>query len=282
MNVLERTVGSRSRKTRRGGFTLIELVMVLVILVIVAGISLPIVDWVRRSANYGAASSNQASLLNNLQLYRTTFGNGKYPNRFDSLFAADGTVYDALQGDLKNMIDTANTGISSEALKTLTKSGISQVMDHSTDTSLMVQGSLQNSGIVPRDLAVAGPVAFVKPVAVAFAGTTGGDKAARELYRGLYPDSDGDGLPEVPDGVRIALFAVGPGNDAVGRTLQTPPLFTEADVTTTYSRFVVAVATFDPRAGRRAQVKAILDPKGRLVNRQISEFWQSVAPDAAQ
>ena len=275
------TLKFRGRQPRRGGFTLIELVMVLVILVILAGIAIPIVDWVRRSANYGAASSNQASLLNNLQLYRTTFGNGKYPSRFDSLLDDTGAAkYGALDGELTGMITVAPPASTSE-LESLTKTGISQVMDHEGDITLLSQESLQNSGIIERPLTATGNLAFVTPFAendaTAFGALT---KPARELYAGLYPDSDGNGAPEVPADVSLVLFGVGPGNDAVGRTLQSPPLYTEADVNKTNARFIIAVATFDPRTGRRAQAKAILDPKGRLVSRNVQEYWQSVAPDA--
>jgi prepilin-type N-terminal cleavage/methylation domain-containing protein len=258
-------LNARRSGNRRQGFTLIELVVVVMILAILAGLVVNIVDWVRRSANYGAASHNQQSLLNNLQIFRTTLGNGKYPDRFDSLLAADGTVSEWLTDDLEGMIEVAD--ISTFGAASLDKSGITTVLDHVLPAAIdsVVQGSPQNSGALPRSLSGGGNVAFLDTASTV--------DAAQELIAGLYPDG---GLP--PD-VRIVLFGVGPGNTAVGRTIQAPPLYTELDPAKEYGRFVIAVAVYEPRQGRRAQIKAVLDAKGRMVNRNLSEFWQSVNND---
>jgi prepilin-type N-terminal cleavage/methylation domain-containing protein len=257
------------RKPRRAGFTLIELVVVIIILGILAGLVVNIVDYLRRSANYGAAAHNQQALLNNLQLYRTSFGNGQYPDRFDSLLDAAATGKSTyLHSDLTGVFEVG--ALSGEELGTLTRSGITRVMDHGSDTSQMVQQSLQNSGVITRTLTSTGPVAVVNPA------TT--NSTGLELLSSLYPGAT-PSTPAVPADVRIVLFGVGPANTAIGKTIQSPPLFTELDPTVNYGRFLIAVAVYNPREGRRAQIKAVLDPKGRVVNRQISEFWQSMNPD---
>ena len=81
----------KRRKADRSGFTLIELVMVVMILAIVAGLAVPVVGWLRRSANYGAQANTTAALASNFdhaaldseKLYACgncpkTFGNNKY------------------------------------------------------------------------------------------------------------------------------------------------------------------------------------------------------------
>jgi len=270
---------TRGLKSRSGGFTLIELVMVMVILIILAGIAIPIIDWVRRSANYAAASSNQQATMSNLQLFRTTYGNGQYPDRFDSLLDADGLtqVSPWLHNDLRNMITVGE--LDGQGIGSTRRSGFRNVMDHSNSIADMVQGSPQNSGVVMRNISTEG-----SPTPVAQVLTNPGitNTTHRELLRGLYPadpvSTGGDGYL-VPDDVRLYLFGIGPANTAIGRTLTSPPLYTELDPQQTYGRYVVCVAAYEPRAGRRAQVKALLDPKGRLVNRQVSEFWQSMNPE---
>lgn len=259
----------RGRRPRRFGFSLIELVVVLLILVIIAGMVVSIVDWLRRSANYGTASHNQQALLNNLQLYRTTYGNGMYPDRFDSLLDSTGSAKSTwLTSELSGVISVG--AFVGDEQGSLTRSGITTVMDHSTNLADMVQESPQNSGVVPRALTSTGAVAVVDP------STT--NATGLQLLSSLYPGTSPT-VPAVPSDVRIVLFGVGPANTSIGKTLQSPPLFTELDPQTNYGRFVIAVAVYNPRAGRRAQIKAVLDSKGRVVNRQISEFWQSMNPD---
>ncbi|MBL8797622.1 MAG: type II secretion system protein, partial [Planctomycetia bacterium] len=80
-----------SSKRPRRGFTLLELVVVLMIIAILAGLLVSVVGWVRRSANYAAGANNQSTIMANLELFRTTFGNNSYPNRLDSLLVSGGT-----------------------------------------------------------------------------------------------------------------------------------------------------------------------------------------------
>ncbi|MFN4259446.1 MAG: prepilin-type N-terminal cleavage/methylation domain-containing protein [Gemmataceae bacterium] len=250
-------VQPRNGSTRKG-FSLLELVVVLVILAIVAGMVVSIVDWLRRSANYGVASNNQGALLHNLQLYRTTFGNGMYPDRFDSLLGADGQPSIWLHSELVGKI--AAGSLNGEEFASLDRSGIKTVMDHADTLNGVVQQSPQNSGNIPRVLNASSEVALLN---------TSNAVVQAEIIGTIYPTG-------IPSDVRLVLFGVGPANEANGRTLNAPPLYTELDPAKTYGRFVVLVETYNPRAGRRAQIKAVLDPKGRMLYRQLSEFWQSM------
>ena len=70
----------KRRKADRSGFTLIELVMVVMILAIVAGLAVPAVGWLRRSANYGAQANIQAAALaSNLEFYRSDLWQQRIP-----------------------------------------------------------------------------------------------------------------------------------------------------------------------------------------------------------
>lgn len=250
------------RLRRRRGFSLIELVVVLVILAIVAGLVVTIVDWMRRSANYAAAANNQGALLNNLQLYRTTFGNGSYPDRFDSLLDSSGAVPSYMESELASTITPG--ALTAQELLTLQKGGITTVLDH-VDTSdpLVIEGNPGNTGVTPRVLDTTGNVAFLNTA------SSNGVK----ILQSLYPTG-------LPAGVRLVLFGVGPGNTANGRTMQSPPFYTAGvDPSLKYNRFIVCMAVYDPRDGRRCQLKAVLDSKGRLALQNLSEYWQSTNPE---
>lgn len=247
------------RKTPlRRGFSLIELVVVLVILAIVSGLVVTIAGWVRRSANYGAASQNQSAIAANLELYRTTYGNNAYPDRFDSLLTASGTVPTYMHSELSAMITP--TDLTQDHFDCFR--GITKVMDHADDLSTAIEGNPGNTGITLRALAVKGKVAFVNPTSA----------NGLQLVNMLYPDG-------MPTGTSLVLMGVGPSCAAVGRTMQSPPFFTVVDPSKEYNRFIAVFAVYSPREGRRAQLKAVLDSRGRTPNRNLSEFWQSTNPD---
>ena len=77
------------RKVSRGGFTLIELVMVLVILTALAALIVPIVDYIRRTSDKSSASFAMKQIVENLSMYRTM--TGAYPAKLDSLTEGDGS-----------------------------------------------------------------------------------------------------------------------------------------------------------------------------------------------
>ena len=63
-----------ARSRRRGGFTLIEVLLVLVILVVLASLAAVTYDSMRRSANLNAAKSQIGLLKTPLQLYQMDIG----------------------------------------------------------------------------------------------------------------------------------------------------------------------------------------------------------------
>src|SRR5262249_30235977 len=81
---------AKPRAPRRA-YSLIELVVVLTILAIVAGLTVSIVGWLRGSAEKGTAAHIMGSLLSNVELYRVS--SGAYPNQLDSLLDNTGNLY---------------------------------------------------------------------------------------------------------------------------------------------------------------------------------------------
>lgn len=72
------------------GFTLIELVVVLLIIATLAGLVIPIVSMLTHSSAMAASAKTQADLANNLQMYFAL--QKRFPTGLDSLLVGDGTT----------------------------------------------------------------------------------------------------------------------------------------------------------------------------------------------
>ena len=261
------------KQNRRGGFTLVELVMVIMILAIVAGLAVPVVGWLRRSANYGAQANIQADLADNLEFYRVTYGNNAYPSHLDSLLLTDdsGTPTATIANATSFGHDGIGSVIQLETLDgdfTQSIKAIKHVYDH-TDDGNWLQGNPGNSGLVERELTAAGSNVY----ATINRASAGGAALFAEWY-----GVDADEWPAETEVKHIAL-GIGPNCDAVGTSLQAAPMDPRVDASSQYNRFVAVFAVYNPREGRRAQLKGVINAKGRSANNAVSEFWQSNAPE---
>lgn len=269
---------NRSKTENRTGFTLIELVMVIMILAIVAGLAVPIVGWLRRSANYGAQANIQASIAQNLEFYRTTYGNNAYPEHLDSLLldASSGAGGVDPTQTIASATSFGHDGIGSVIqLETLngdfTQSikAVGHVYDHVDDSSQWLQGNPGNSALVERVLSAAGDNVY----ATIDRTSSGGAALFREWY-----GVDADEWPLETEVKHIA-FGIGPNSDLVGLTMQAAPIDPRVDAASQYNRFVAVFAVYNPRNGRRAQLRGVINAKGRSANNALSEFWQSTTPE---
>jgi len=261
---------------RNKGFTLIELVVVLLVLGILAGLVVPVVGWIRRSANYANSSNNQGTLIANLELFRTTFGNGSYPDRFDSLLNSAGDVPNYFTSDLANMITPGAFADANEfASINNSNRGLKTVMDHEDPISTAIEGNPGNTGVVARTITDASEMAFVNPAngnAAQLANALGYElDGLTGKYRPIGATTPGD--------IRLLLLGIGPSNTANGKTLQSPPFDTNVDTSKNYNRFIGVFTVYSPREGRRSQLKAILCPRGRIQTRNLSEFYQANNPE---
>ena len=138
---------------------------------------------------------------------------------------------------------------------------LDHIFDHDANQYAGLQGNPGNSAIHER--------AF-DGTDVALVTTATGEGAL--LAAELYPDG-------VPSDVQLVAFGIGPSNDAVGTTMQMAPLDPRVDNSKVYGRFIAVFASYSPRAGRRAELKAVINAKGRTQNNALSEFWQSTNPE---
>jgi prepilin-type N-terminal cleavage/methylation domain-containing protein len=277
------------RNQRRCGFTLIELVMVLVILTALAAAVVPIVDAIRRTSDKASASFVMKQLTENIGLYRTL--NGKYPGGFDLLIEGDGTA---------NATDGTDTlmGLSSKI------TGKSVVVDLSTGNALdktddLIPNVMQhavgyrnfpgNSGV--NRIAVGTQTHFRVVV---------DDDILESIYPGVstntadstvYPNKATDyaatgtiNIGEALTGsalthrtAQIMLLGVGPANDSVGKTMVASPAYAAMNGIEDYNRFLAMFAVYDGFTGdKRPQLVGALDSTMDFLNQEVIETFENV------
>lgn len=89
MRLPESAVRSTGRRKGHNGFSLIELLIVVAIILIIAAIAIPNFLRSRMAANEAAAASNLRSITTAAVTYSTTYGNG-YPPSLAALGAGSG------------------------------------------------------------------------------------------------------------------------------------------------------------------------------------------------
>ena len=83
-------VANQARRLRRAGFTLLELIVVIGILVILAGLVVGKLDLLQVRANKGVAASNMSGVGRLIRLYRVSHQG--FPDNWDSLITTNGAT----------------------------------------------------------------------------------------------------------------------------------------------------------------------------------------------
>lgn len=256
----------------RRGYSLIELVVVLTILAIVAGLTVSIVGWLRSSADKGTAAHIMGSLLSNVELYRVS--TGTYPNQLDSLVDGTGSLYSGngttdlgLHTELRDPTagKLTTTTLDANLLKSLTQAGMMSVMDHQPLTG--TENIPGNSGTIFRSLTSGGKVATIN--------TTSADGLT--IIDSIYPPQNGGASGTgLPPNVTLLVFGFGPRATNVGKTIVAPPSYSGVgDVTSIYNRFLCVFAVPNDASETPAQLKTVLDAKGDFLNQELAEFYRN-------
>lgn len=266
----------RRRGRRRSGFTLIELVVVLVIVATIAGFVIPQVGMIGRSSDMAASAKTQSDLAANIQLFFVL--QKRYPQGFDSLLDTTGAIYAAdttdantqtrglpyagadgtrLQSQLTKTSLTTATG--AEWLKSFTRSGFDYVYDH--DTTVV---NSNNSATTQRYVTAVGSTAA--PSSVDVAEVTGSSLIAKLVPQGLQA------------GERLVALGVGSHIAAQSKTLSNAPIYPGCDGKY-YGHYVAVFKIY--ASGERATLVGVCDSYGRTPNYTQQQFNESL-PDGGR
>jgi len=102
----------QDRKRKQGGFSLIELLIVVTIILIIAAIAIPKLLTVKQQANATAAVANMRTLGNGLNAYASQYPAVGYPAALTNLAAPSGGSGSTPTSTAANLIDDqlANSG----------------------------------------------------------------------------------------------------------------------------------------------------------------------------
>lgn len=268
-----------TRRRRRDGFTLIELVVVMIIIATIAGFVIPQIGMLGRSSDMAATAKTQSDLASNIQLFFTL--QKRYPQGFDSLVDGAGALYSAdttnadtqtrgfpysgsdgtrLQAQLTAGVLTNATN--AEYLRSFTRSGFDWVYDH--DTAAL---NSNNSATVFRGLiADANGTGNAAPSSVNVAELTGTALLAKLVPQGLRT------------GERVVALGIGPKNSAISKTLTNSPTYPGADGKY-YARYIAYFKVY--ATGERATLVGVSDSYGRTPDYSQQQFNEAL-PDGGR
>jgi prepilin-type N-terminal cleavage/methylation domain-containing protein len=244
----------------RAGFTLIEMVVVVAILVVLTGMVIPKLDVFKMKANKGVAAANMAGVDRYIETFRVQ--RDVYPDHFDSLLNHDGTTLSTnletqTIGPPPNPVKlTTATIVNDTELRSLNRVGITTVQ-WLDDVTPGVFPS--NSGTITHVLATNDTVATVNA----------SDPDGLGILVSLYPNSVPPGTP--PAGSHVIVFGVGPRSDMIGYDLHSAPFYANADQTKYYTRmFALFQANED---GSRASYLGSIGADGDILGDEVADYY---------
>lgn len=303
------------RRSRRG-FTLVELIVVLLIIATVAGLVIPAVASLGRSTDMAASAKTQQDLANNLQQFFVL--QKRFPQGVDSLLvdatvsgstttpdspgSNDGTPdavylpkFDSTGAQISGMTDQSTNLVGILTLGTLnsgqrrsfTRGGFEYVFDHEVYDWTAGTGvaNSNDSAVFQRVLPSSGtmPATVLNP-ALGTNMSTG--SSAYTVLRGLVPSelrpnttnpSNWDWIPEV--GTSVVAVGIGPRCRLVPTTMLNTPVY-PGDDGKYYGRYVAFFKVYN--SGERASLVGVADGYGRTSDYTIQQFNESLPNGARQ
>ncbi|MDB6138498.1 MAG: hypothetical protein JWO94_1570 [Verrucomicrobiaceae bacterium] len=274
------------RKQSALGFTLLELVVVVAVLVILAGILLPKFDLFKLKANKGVAASNMTDVSRIIQTYFAQ--NAIYPDNWDSLMTPASGTGGGTPGALWN---TANKspdggqlepqlvggpptsaspnkltllagGLTAGEARSLGRIGITNILDveATADAAPNDRFTLTHQ----RPIATTTVLATLN-TGVVTSGGGGADEDANNIQAHIYPNG-------VPANKRLVVLGFGSHNTSIGNLVQEVPFYPNTDVTKYYSRFLAIFEVDD--GGGRANLMSVVGADGDQIGEEIADYYE--------
>ena len=250
-----------THRLRRAGFTLIELVVVVGVLVVLAGFILPKLDTFKLKANKGVAAATMGSATQAIEVYRIQ--RDRYPDFWDSLLDATTTSSLAPQlhpqlfgGPGTSAVKLTVVPISSQdELNSMGRLGITSVIDH----NLVSEYPNDGANTPPRALQVGDTIATVNAA----------DGDGQAIIESFYPGSGG----VVPAGKTIWVLGLGSLNEMIGDTLYNAPFYPNADQLAYYSRYLACFEV--DLGGSRARLLGCVGSDGDRLAEEIKDYYEN-------
>lgn len=304
------------RRSLRSGFTLVELVVVLLIIATVAGLVIPAVASLGRTTDMAASAKTQQDVNANLQQFFVL--QKRYPQGCDSLmidatasgssttpdtpgsndgtpdaiyspkFDATGQQISGMTNSNPNLFGMLVVGtLTANQRRSFTRGGFDYVFDHEVydwNANTGVANS-SDSAVFRRTLPSSGTmVAAVLNPALGVNMTT--SSGAYTLLRGLVPSElvqnttnpqNWDWIPET--GTQIVAVGIGPRCRLVPTTMLNTPIYPGNDGKY-YGRYVAFFKVFE--SGERPVLVGVSDAYGRTSDYTIQQFNESLPNGARQ
>jgi prepilin-type N-terminal cleavage/methylation domain-containing protein len=295
---------------RASGFTLIEMMVVITILVILTGLIIAKLDVFEMKANKGVAAASMGDVSRSLQSYRVLVTT--YPDGWDSLLDTGGALTKSdvnagkpgLHGELTGgppfntttgPIEAGVGALDVNEVQSLGRMGISTVYDFpvltasaSTPTGWSwtdIPGNMAGVAIgaatnTPRVLAAGQPVVRLNDGGAASDLTASSidpsGKVAHVLAH-IYPAPGPVDSFKVPAGKRLVMFGFGRFNQMVGNTTQNAlvreaPFYPNENQALLYNRYLVVFET--DMGGGRAREVAVLGSDGDPMSDEVADYYQ--------
>lgn len=252
-----------------GGFTLLELVIVIMIIAAIAGLVIPQLSMIGRSTDMAMSGKTQADLASNLQTYFVL--QKRFPTGMDSLLTAGGDVFLPvdLDGDGEQDTGLPDSGphldrdleavdlvdLSGSYARSFTRAGFDFVYDHDTSVT-----NANDSAKLTTERPLSTSECLVAKVR---------DDAA--IIERIMPNG-----AVKPDTVLVAL-GIGPNNDMRSKTLTNAPVYPGCDGSY-YGRYVAIFKVY--ANGERASLVAVVDSYGRDPDYTQQQFSESLPDDS--
>ncbi|MBI3817405.1 MAG: prepilin-type N-terminal cleavage/methylation domain-containing protein [Planctomycetes bacterium] len=261
------------RRARIGrGFTLIELVVVVAVLAILAGIVLPKLDIFKLKANKATAAANMAGINQYVEAYRTQKDN--YPDNWDSLMDEQNptSLFSGLDPQLLGPVSgvpaspqkLATTTIADQnELRSLNRVGIINTYNH------VGGGFPGDSASAKHQLSQGDTVATLNTA----------DEDAKKIVAALYPKLNPlPGTANIPPGRKLVVFGLGPRNQLcdntdASATLHGAPFYANTDQLKYYNRFLVIFEIFSN--GSRCRMLATVGADADQLSEEIQDFYEN-------